>query len=163
MGLPVILGDETTPMSAYVQVPGTTLRLQVDVLRLALQRSTGMRSVMLHYAHAFFDQVPQSAACNHFHSLDQRCCRWLLMTGTGRSIPADAGISRDNAGRTAKCHGAKASTSPPAIASGGILNAPATGEALAELIADGTSRSTDLTPFDPVRLRPLHPALQQFS
>jgi glycine/D-amino acid oxidase-like deaminating enzyme len=45
----------------------------------------------------------------------------------------------------------------------GILNAPATGEALAELIADGTSRSTDLTPFDPVRLRPLHPALQQFS
>jgi glycine/D-amino acid oxidase-like deaminating enzyme len=34
----------------------------------------------------------------------------------------------------------------------GILNAPATGEALAELIADGISRSTDLTLFDPVRL-----------
>jgi glycine/D-amino acid oxidase-like deaminating enzyme len=45
----------------------------------------------------------------------------------------------------------------------GILNAPATGEALAELIADGVSRSTDLTPFDPVRLRPLHPALQRSS
>jgi glycine/D-amino acid oxidase-like deaminating enzyme len=41
----------------------------------------------------------------------------------------------------------------------GILNAPATGEALAELIADGVARSTDLTPFDPVRLRPLDPAL----
>ncbi|MDO9562890.1 MAG: FAD-dependent oxidoreductase [Bradyrhizobium sp.] len=36
----------------------------------------------------------------------------------------------------------------------GILNAPATGEALAELIADGAARSTDLTPFDPGRLRP---------
>ncbi|WFU14935.1 FAD-dependent oxidoreductase [Bradyrhizobium sp. CB3481] len=36
----------------------------------------------------------------------------------------------------------------------GILNAPATGEALAELIAGGISHSTDLTPFDPVRLRP---------
>jgi len=34
----------------------------------------------------------------------------------------------------------------------GILNAPATGEALAELIADGVARSTDLTPFDPMRL-----------
>jgi hypothetical protein len=22
----------------------------------------------------------QSAACNHFHSLEQRCCRWMLMT-----------------------------------------------------------------------------------
>jgi glycine/D-amino acid oxidase-like deaminating enzyme len=31
----------------------------------------------------------------------------------------------------------------------GILNAPATGEALAELIADGASRSTDLTPLRP--------------
>jgi glycine/D-amino acid oxidase-like deaminating enzyme len=41
----------------------------------------------------------------------------------------------------------------------GILNAPATGEALAELIADGAARSTDLTPFDPSRLRPLDPAL----
>jgi glycine/D-amino acid oxidase-like deaminating enzyme len=41
----------------------------------------------------------------------------------------------------------------------GILNAPATGEALAELIADGGARSTDLTPFDPIRLRPLDPAM----
>jgi glycine/D-amino acid oxidase-like deaminating enzyme len=40
----------------------------------------------------------------------------------------------------------------------GILNAPATGEALSELIADGAARSTDLTPFDPGRLRPLDPA-----
>ena len=39
-----------------------------------------MRNVMLRYAHAFFNQVAQSAACNHFHSLEQRCCRWLLMT-----------------------------------------------------------------------------------
>ena len=35
---------------------------------------------MLRYAHAFFNQVAQSAACAHFHSLEQRCCRWLLMT-----------------------------------------------------------------------------------
>ncbi len=35
---------------------------------------------MLHYTHAFFNQVAQSAACNQFHSLEQRCCRWLLMT-----------------------------------------------------------------------------------
>ncbi len=41
----------------------------------------------------------------------------------------------------------------------GILNAPATGEALAELIADGAAVSTDLTPFDPARLRPLDPSL----
>jgi glycine/D-amino acid oxidase-like deaminating enzyme len=36
----------------------------------------------------------------------------------------------------------------------GILNAPATGEASAELIADGVARTTDITPFDPSRIRP---------
>jgi len=41
----------------------------------------------------------------------------------------------------------------------GILNAPATGEAMAELIADGAARSTDLAPFDPNRLRALDPSL----
>ena len=40
----------------------------------------------------------------------------------------------------------------------GILNAPATGEALAELIDLGVAATTDLTPFDPTRLRPLDPA-----
>jgi glycine/D-amino acid oxidase-like deaminating enzyme len=41
----------------------------------------------------------------------------------------------------------------------GILNAPATGEALAELIGDGVARTTGLTPFDPRRLRSLDPSL----
>ena len=80
VGLPIILGDELTPMSAYVQVPGSGLHLRAEILRSALQRSAGMRTVILHYTHAFFNQVAQSAACNHFHSLEQRCCRWLLMT-----------------------------------------------------------------------------------
>ena len=40
----------------------------------------------------------------------------------------------------------------------GILNAPATGEAVADLVADGVAATVDLTPFDPARLRPLDPA-----
>jgi glycine/D-amino acid oxidase-like deaminating enzyme len=41
----------------------------------------------------------------------------------------------------------------------GILNAPATGEAIAELITDGEARSADLSPFDPMRLPALDPSL----
>ena len=37
----------------------------------------------------------------------------------------------------------------------GILNAPATGEAMAELIADGAARRVNLAPFAPGRMRPL--------
>jgi glycine/D-amino acid oxidase-like deaminating enzyme len=36
----------------------------------------------------------------------------------------------------------------------GILNAPATGEAMAELILDGVARSVDLTAFVPGRMQP---------
>jgi glycine/D-amino acid oxidase-like deaminating enzyme len=39
----------------------------------------------------------------------------------------------------------------------GILNAPATGEAVAELILDGAASTVDLAPFDPARLAPLDP------
>ncbi len=40
----------------------------------------------------------------------------------------------------------------------GILNAPATGEAITELIVDGAAHTVDLAPFNPGRLRPLDPA-----
>ena len=40
----------------------------------------------------------------------------------------------------------------------GMLNAPATGEAMTELILDGTARHVDLAPFAPGRLHPLDPS-----
>ncbi|WFU83552.1 FAD-dependent oxidoreductase [Bradyrhizobium sp. CIAT3101] len=43
----------------------------------------------------------------------------------------------------------------------GILNAPATGEAMAQLIADGTTREVNLAPFNPARLSPLDPSMLQ--
>jgi CRP-like cAMP-binding protein len=80
VGLPVVLGDNVTPTHAYVQVPGSGLRLSSSILREAMRESVSTRTVMLHYAHAFLSQVTQLAACAHLHSVDQRCCRWLLMT-----------------------------------------------------------------------------------
>jgi CRP-like cAMP-binding protein len=80
VGLPLVLGDDRAPTSVYVQVPGAGLRMKGSVFATELARSATMQVVMLRYVHALFNQVAQSAACNHFHSLEQRCCRWLLMT-----------------------------------------------------------------------------------
>ncbi len=80
VGLPVILGDTVTPSDVYVQVPGTALRMPASLFRDALADSATLRTVMLHYVHALFNQISQSAACNSFHTVEQRCCRWLLMT-----------------------------------------------------------------------------------
>jgi len=80
VGLPLLLGDDRAPTSVYVQVPGAGLRMKATLFNKELARSASMRTVMLHYAHAFFNQVAQSAACNQFHSIERRCCRWMLMT-----------------------------------------------------------------------------------
>jgi CRP-like cAMP-binding protein len=80
VGLPLLFGDDRAPTSVYVQVPGVGLRMKAKLFTKELARSASMRIVMLRYAHAFFNQVAQSAACNQFHSIEQRCCRWMLMT-----------------------------------------------------------------------------------
>ena len=80
VGLPIVFGDQQSPMNVYMQVPGRGLRLKASTLSGELNRNTRLRTALLHYAHAFFNQVAQSAACAHLHSLEQRCCRWLLMT-----------------------------------------------------------------------------------
>jgi CRP-like cAMP-binding protein len=80
VGLPILLGDDQAPTSVYMQVPGRGLRMRAAIFREKMERSGPLRTIMLRYAHTFFNQVAQSAACAHFHSLEQRCCRWLLTT-----------------------------------------------------------------------------------
>jgi CRP-like cAMP-binding protein len=80
VGFPVLMEDDESPTSVYIQVPGSGLRIETATFREELERSVKMRTVFLRYAHAFFNQVAQSAACAHLHLLEQRCARWLLMT-----------------------------------------------------------------------------------
>jgi len=80
VGLPVMFGDRLAPTSVYIQVAGAGHRMRAAAFWKELERSDALRIQTLRYAHAFFNQVAQSAACAHFHALENRCCRWLLMT-----------------------------------------------------------------------------------
>lgn len=80
VGLPIVLGDTRSPTAVYVQVPGVGLRMKASAFCEAMDQSRALRTSLLHYAHAFFNQVAQSAACANHHVLEQRCARWLLMT-----------------------------------------------------------------------------------
>lgn len=80
VGLPIMFGDNVAPTSVYMQVRGTGHRMRAAVFWKEMERSQSLRLKALRYIHVFFNQVAQSAACAHFHSLDKRCCRWLLMT-----------------------------------------------------------------------------------
>ena len=80
VGLPIIVGDVQGPTSMYMQVAGRGLRMKTATLWTEIEQSTSLRLRFLHYAHAYLNFVGQTAACAHFHDLQQRCARWLLMT-----------------------------------------------------------------------------------
>ena len=80
VGLPQLLGAIARRPVSTSRFPAAGLRMTAARFSAELALSASMRAVMLRYAHALFNQVAQSAACNHFHTLQQRCCRWMLMT-----------------------------------------------------------------------------------
>jgi CRP-like cAMP-binding protein len=80
VGLPLLVGANTTADRMIVQVPGEALRMGADVLRGEASRDSPMRRLLVLYHSAFLSQVSKAVACNGLHSVHQRCCRWLLMT-----------------------------------------------------------------------------------
>jgi CRP-like cAMP-binding protein len=79
-GLPLVLGANTMPTRAFVQVPGQSYRMRDEDLFAAMSESPRFEQLLLRYALAMFDQAAQHAACNRLHALEERCARWLLMT-----------------------------------------------------------------------------------
>jgi CRP-like cAMP-binding protein len=80
LGLPVFLGTDRSSGQSFSQVPGESLRMEAAAFRTAMTQSRALVDLLHRYTQALFTQVSQSAACNSLHSVDERCCRWLLMT-----------------------------------------------------------------------------------
>jgi CRP-like cAMP-binding protein len=78
VGIPVLLGADTSPLEAMVQIPGSALRMEASVFREAAVRRTALLGLLLRYAQALHIQVSLSAACNGRHTLPERLARWLL-------------------------------------------------------------------------------------
>jgi CRP-like cAMP-binding protein len=79
VGMPLVLGADTSSTLALVEMPGTALRLRAPALREALEASPALRRLLLRYALAFHGQVAWTAACNARHVIEQRLARWLLV------------------------------------------------------------------------------------
>ena len=80
VGLGVIMEVETTRYRHNVQVAGRGRRMSVAALRAEIQHDRPLRKLLFRYHAAFMTQLMQGVACNGLHSIEQRCCRWLLTT-----------------------------------------------------------------------------------
>jgi len=78
-GLPVLMGDQRTPHSTYVQVEGEALRIEADALRKLLAQHASLHNRLLRFAQVFTAQIAQTALANGRAKLEQRLARWILM------------------------------------------------------------------------------------
>ncbi|HEY1785273.1 MAG TPA: Crp/Fnr family transcriptional regulator, partial [Pirellulales bacterium] len=80
VGLAALLGDKTSTSEVLIQIAGEGLRMDADVLEQEAESQSPLRRLLLLYQTAFLTQISYSVGCNGLHPLQQRCCRWLLMT-----------------------------------------------------------------------------------
>lgn len=80
VGHPAILRRATSADKVIVQVGGPGLRVEARVLRELAAAGGPLRELIEGYDEVFRVQVSRSVGCNGLHQLEQRCCRWLLMT-----------------------------------------------------------------------------------
>jgi CRP-like cAMP-binding protein len=80
VGVPIILGADSTPNQALIQGEGDALRMSSNDARTEFRKGGRLSDLILRYTHTLFTQVAQTAACNRLHSIEQRLARWLLLT-----------------------------------------------------------------------------------
>jgi CRP-like cAMP-binding protein len=80
LGVTLVLGVNNSPQHAVVQGAGTALRMTSSQLIRVLRASPALLKSMNRYQYVLLAQLSQLAACTHFHEVDARLARWLLMT-----------------------------------------------------------------------------------
>lgn len=80
VGIALFMGGETTPNRAMVQGSGEGFRMKSRPMLDEFKRGGEFQHLLLRYTQALITQISQTAVCNRLHSVEQRLCRWLLMT-----------------------------------------------------------------------------------
>lgn len=61
-----------------VQADGTASRIELERLQEVIGTRPKVRQLVLNFAEAMMARVLQNVACNAVHSVEARCCRWIL-------------------------------------------------------------------------------------
>jgi CRP-like cAMP-binding protein len=90
IGLSLVLGVDTMPSRALVQIPGDGFRVEAAAFARLIDRNASFRALLMRYTLALLGQISQNVACNRLHEVQERCARWLLQTHDrveGHSFP----------------------------------------------------------------------------
>jgi CRP-like cAMP-binding protein len=79
IGFPGIVRKNEAAFRAHVQITGEALRISARVLQAAIKRESQIYLPLIDLTHIFWAKIAQAAVCHHFHNIDQRLARWLLL------------------------------------------------------------------------------------
>jgi CRP-like cAMP-binding protein len=80
-GVQVWLRQKTTAATTFVQIPGSALRMsREDFIRQVLETPSPLNDLIAGYVHGFLVLTSLIAACNRLHQVEERMCRWLMMS-----------------------------------------------------------------------------------
>jgi len=80
VGISIFMGGESMPTSTEVQSTGQAYRLSRKVMKHEFSLGGQLQHLALLFTQALIAQTSQTAVCNQHHSLDEKMCRWLLMS-----------------------------------------------------------------------------------
>jgi CRP-like cAMP-binding protein len=80
IGIPIFLGLDFSPIQAVSQVSGKALRIPAPFFQEAIRPQGPLDRLLRRYVAFSLRSAYQNIACNALHSLQERMCRWLLMT-----------------------------------------------------------------------------------
>jgi CRP-like cAMP-binding protein len=80
VGVALFMGGASTTSQALIQSAGSGFRLRAAVMHEEFQRGGAFHKLLLRYTQALLTQIAQTAVCNRLHAIEQRLCRWLLLT-----------------------------------------------------------------------------------
>ena len=80
LGTSLILGVSMQPQYATVQGAGVTLRMTAALFASHCRDSPALRQSLNRYIYVLMGQLSMTAACTHYHVVEARLARWLLMT-----------------------------------------------------------------------------------
>ncbi len=80
VGIPLVTGGDATLGRAVVRSAGFAYRLNYSFLKTGFGKGGPLQDMLLRYTQSLMTQISQTAVCNRHHNVEQRLCRWLLMS-----------------------------------------------------------------------------------
>ena len=79
-GISIFMGVGVSSNQFLVQGGGDAMRMKAENLGSEIKQLGALDRLLRRYSYSLFTQISQSAACNRFHTVNERLARWLLMT-----------------------------------------------------------------------------------